>query len=237
MKILFVTDLHYHEPWYQWLRTRAPYHDLLVIGGDLLDQNHPASQEKQICNVTEWIERLSQPVFICSGNHDRMWNSVYSRWERARWLTSLSRAGLRTRRGVIRYRGVSFLIHNFREPIAPGRAKVWIAHMPPSGTAVAGSTVGAADGDARLAAWLKRRRPKLLLCGHQHTPTLWRAQVGQTLCLNPGINWGAAVPNHIVIDTDAATACWKTSDATSAYVEKIEIPVIRQTRPTVQNPG
>jgi len=132
---------------------------------------------------------------------------------------------------------VSFLIHHFREPIIPGRADVWITHMPPAGTAVARSTSGPDTGDPRLLSWLKKRRPKLLLCGHQHDPILWRTTVGRTLCLNPGVNRGAIVPNHIVIDTESSTAYWKTADATSAYVEKIDISVIRRRAQSISISG
>ena len=38
MRILFVADLHYSLRQFDWLLSQAESHDVVVIGGDLLDR-------------------------------------------------------------------------------------------------------------------------------------------------------------------------------------------------------
>lgn len=213
MKILYVSDLHFHQPWYTWLQHEAPDHDLLAIGGDLLDQNHPVPVDQQIEWVSQWIRNWARPLCICRGNHDRVWNAKDGQWQPPVWLDALAGPMTWTRPGLIRFHALEILIHDYRKSVPRTTADLWITHLPPSPSAVSRSIDGTDDGDEKLFQRLQEEGPSLLLCGHEHTPTDWRAKVGRTLCFNAGMGAHAAAPNHILIDTAEGSANWVCGDA------------------------
>lgn len=227
MKIIFASDLHFNKDKYNWFINDAPHSDLLVLGGDLLDQNHPAPQSRQVEWVSNWINNYPRQLCVCSGNHDRTWNSRTGAWEPATWLWELNTDKHRTRSGIVEINNVSILTCNFQEPIPHGNASIWISHYPPAGTAVALSSYNHADGDESLTRHIKQRKPKLLLCGHQHSPIHWHANLHQTLCINPGFSNDCEMPNYVSIDTDKATAHWRTNTRMSLYLEGIDTPIIQ----------
>lgn len=73
MKLLLTADLHFHVPWFDWLREVAPEYDLVAIGGDLLDLDSQQGMAPQLIYLYEWIQHfLKRPacLAICTGNHD-----------------------------------------------------------------------------------------------------------------------------------------------------------------------
>ncbi|MDP0500279.1 MAG: metallophosphoesterase family protein [Verrucomicrobiota bacterium JB022] len=211
MRILFVTDLHYQQPWFDWIRDQAPEHDLLCLGGDLLDQNHPAPHHKQVDCVGQWLHELTQPTYLCSGNHDRPWDSARSRWLPADWLHALGDVHLWAHASIVPCGDLRLLIGHYHEPLPHGEADIWLVHTPPAGSSVSRPAHGRDMGDRRLAIELHQRRPALVLCGHQHRPAYWYARLGPTLCVNPGLNWGAPFPNHVVVDTSTGLVHWHSA--------------------------
>lgn len=206
MKILFVSDLHYFHPWFEWVLKEVPAYDLLVLGGDLLDHNDPTPRARQVESVSAWIREIRGPICISSGNHDRRWDSRQNRWLPAHWLTRLSRDDLRAGGAVAVFDGLSILTTEYREPLEDPSAAVWITHNPPADSGVGRSADGWDGGDVGLGESLRVHRPALLLCGHVHEPMRWHDLVGDTLCINVGMNRHARVPNHVLLDTEAGTA-------------------------------
>ena len=75
MKILLVSDFHFHKPWFHWLTKTAPAYDLVCLAGDLLDAfNNDIGVGTQIVwLLKEWKPlylRTGVPLAISSGNHD-----------------------------------------------------------------------------------------------------------------------------------------------------------------------
>jgi Icc-related predicted phosphoesterase len=73
VKLLLTADLHFHIPWFEWLREVAPEYDLVAIGGDLLDIDNEQGMARQLIYLYEWIQHfVKRPtsLAICSGNHD-----------------------------------------------------------------------------------------------------------------------------------------------------------------------
>jgi Icc-related predicted phosphoesterase len=75
LKILHVTDLHGNKAYYKWVKEQSTNFDVICISGDLIGSanlsssynNNSFDEQKQ---VTQWLEEMMLPVFICSGNHD-----------------------------------------------------------------------------------------------------------------------------------------------------------------------
>jgi Icc-related predicted phosphoesterase len=73
VKILLTADLHFHRPWFDWLRSEAPFFDLICIAGDVFDLEHPAGLLPQMIFLYTWVSDLGRqrtPVALCTGNHD-----------------------------------------------------------------------------------------------------------------------------------------------------------------------
>lgn len=73
VKILLTADLHFHRPWFDWLRREASFFDLLCIAGDFFDLEHPAGLLPQMVFLYQWVSDLARqhiPLALCSGNHD-----------------------------------------------------------------------------------------------------------------------------------------------------------------------
>jgi Icc-related predicted phosphoesterase len=73
VKLLLTADLHFHIPWFDWLREIAPDYDLVAIGGDLLDLDSQQGMALQLIYLYEWVQYfLKRPtsLALCTGNHD-----------------------------------------------------------------------------------------------------------------------------------------------------------------------
>ncbi len=222
MKILFVSDLHYFHPWFDWLRNDAPDRDVLVIAGDLLNQNHPTPHHRQVEWASAWIQQLAGPLCISSGNHDRTWDSRANQWNPASWLRQVERADFWACGDVAVIDGISLQTTEYRASIPDEAADILITHSPPHGSTVSRSEDGWDGGEPDLTELIKDRSPKMLLCGHQHLPNQWFSRLGDTLCINPGMQLGARVPNHIMIDTENASVSRYVFDELSPDVQILD---------------
>lgn len=71
MKILVTSDLHAHMPWFEWLARIGKDFDLIVLGGDLLQQE--TNILDQANDIFDWLKLWPESngtLAICSGNHD-----------------------------------------------------------------------------------------------------------------------------------------------------------------------
>lgn len=220
MKILFVTELSFFQPWFKWLTHRSPVHDLLVIAGGLLEPFHPVPQEKQIEWISDWITRYPRPLCISSDLTKTEWRSEGGPDD---WLANLQSEKRWTRPGIFEWKDTSVLLSNGGSCLPDGKADIWVSPYPPADSDVALSTNRSASGNLLLNHHLKERNPRILLCGGQDWPLRWRGIVNQTLCLNPGSNMPGNNPNYVLIDTKADTALWFTCNSVSVYLEKVPV--------------
>ncbi len=202
MTILHVTDFHFNKRWFDWLLHRAPAHDLVVMSGDMLDLTAVTPHGRQIEWVSGWLNDFPRPIAVASGNHDLEWDSRTERWTPAYWLRRLVNPSVWTDGQRVALNGLSILNIGATTRPKGGAADVWVAHAPPSGTAVATRPDGTDAGDHDLVPAVERYAPRLVLSGHVHNAIRWREQRHGTLFLNPGCDPDALFPNHILVETD-----------------------------------
>jgi Calcineurin-like phosphoesterase len=73
VKLLLTADLHFHVPWFEWVREVATEYDLVAIAGDLLDLENAQGMARQLVYLYEWTQYfVKRPVGLamCTGNHD-----------------------------------------------------------------------------------------------------------------------------------------------------------------------
>ena len=72
MRCLFVSDLHYSLPQFDWLLRAANKYDLVILAGDALDVGSIVDFRAQTLVVCKYLQRLAgiTRLVFCSGNHD-----------------------------------------------------------------------------------------------------------------------------------------------------------------------
>lgn len=219
MNLLHVSDLHFRQPWFHWLRDQSPPHEVLILSGDLLDQRR-LNLAAQAAWVADWLRASPVPVVVSSGRHDLQWDAVLARWRPAYWLRQLAAPPVYPDGSVLERSGLSL------SPIActqqPRRAPAdgWVVHAPPAGTATARTLAGADRGDRDLAESVGRQAPAWVFCGQVHDPEQWHATLGGTRIFNPGANPHGRFPNHIVLDTQTGEARRFTDRLQGGYSER-----------------
>ena len=229
MRILLLSDLHYTLPQLDWAVRCAPGYDLVVLAGDHLDVSAPVALDTQSVVMLRYLSMMHAAgcVVVASGNHDLSGPDRHGE-QAALWLTQGRRAGLAVD-------GDSLLLGDTLITVCPwwdgpaGRAAlearfvadalrrparwIWIYHWPPLGSPTCW-TGKRHYGDADVAGWIAQHQPEFVLTGHVHEPPFkpagaWADRIGATWVFNAGRQIGP-VPAHIVIDTAAGTACWRS---------------------------
>lgn len=204
MTILHVADLHFDKRWFRWLAESAPRHDQLIISGDLLDLAHPCYPAEQARWVSQWLANHPAPVCVCSGNHDLEWDSQFERWLPAHWLRSVASSSVTTDGGRRVLDGVTVQCIGAGDRQA-SPAEIWVIHAPPCGVEVSRCSSGTDFGDPDFPVPTGGSRPRLVLCGHVHTPQAWNCVDSCIQYVNPGRNAHGRFPNHVIIDFEQET--------------------------------
>jgi len=201
MRILHVTDFHFHKAFYGWLEEAAQGYDLVCFTGDFLERYAGVSLPllAQADWIEGWLKHFPSPLIGCLGDHDRAIRGPGG-------PISILRGG----------DSISVLDHNFLcwpwKPCSdlPEGPLIVLSHEPPAGIFVAQSEEEGDIGDPQLSAEITRLpRGSLILSGHNHEPRRWYLETRGTWCLNPGCNLDAIIPNHIAIDTTTRTATFR----------------------------
>lgn len=219
MKIPHVADLHFRQPWFEWVATQASQFDAVCIAGDLL--NMWITRDVSLCAQTKWVRDWARysfkgRLFVCSGNHDWWTNDEITDTDAsAGWLRKLARGEVTSDNQGAWIDGIYFYCHSYaaRAPFPTVETKQWILlhHEPPVGcnAAIAGDSL--ADwGSSYLREQLSVASPApfLVLSGHVHRPKSWRRQSGRSWVLNPAYDDEANVPNHLKIDLSTGLVTW-----------------------------
>lgn len=214
-KLLHVSDLHAHRPWFDWVALEAEQnHWSVALTGDLLNidrQADFAEMRRQTKWIGEWVQAARFPLFICSGNHDHL---PYEK--DAGWLRALARPGVTVdgQRGIIGGFNVVCLPwtsgpETFLQPDVLA-ADIWLHHAPPSECEIARTADGCDWGSGDLSSALTpvwQARVRLVLSGHVHASHHWHTTIGDTLCLNTApLDFSASIPKHIRIYLHAGHA-------------------------------
>lgn len=215
MRILHVADLHLDHDWFGWVAEQSSAYDLVVIAGDLQNAFSSSGMHDQARAITRWLLGLSSPTIVCTGNHD-YWTKD------PRFVDDFAEgAWLRQLRGkvpivgvdgdVVKIGAVRIAIKGWLQSLPPsnGKIDIVIAHAPPAGTPCACDDGGRDNGDPSL--WESiEYPPRLMLCGHIHSPrsqhALWPPGEPSTLVLVPGCNEQSEIPAHWSIDLASEVA-------------------------------
>ena len=198
MKILHCTDLHFRQPWFEWLARNASDYSVCCLSGDFLDQENasPSQVRAQIKWIQDWVRWFPGTLVMCSGSGD----AVNNRFENPAWMEELDHEiifdGGRTVSGRIWFHSLGWT--DWIEA-GPTDFEVLVTHVGPALTKVAWSKDYCGQGEIDLTYPLKQRG-SLVLCGHVHAPLRWWDTCGTSLCLNPGSDFSQSVPNHVIVD-------------------------------------
>ncbi len=228
MRLLLVSDLHYALKQLDWVHGVAADFDLVVLGGDLLDISSTLPLDAQIVVVLNHLHRLhgeARRLVVCSGNHDLDGRDATGE-KVPRWMARVRRLGIPSDGDTLTLDGTLLTVCPWwdgpaaraaiagqlaRDAVQPRARWLWVYHAPPEASPT--SWAGARHyGDAVLRDWILQYRPDFVLCGHIHQAPFrkggsWVDRIGDTWVFNAGRQIGP-VPAHIVIDTEAGTACW-----------------------------
>lgn len=228
MRCLFVADLHYSLPQFDWLAQTAPRYDVVVLAGDALDMASLVDFRAQTLVVRKYLQRLalSTRLIVCSGNHDL--DSRGADGEKiSRWIEDMQGAGIAIDGDSIIAGDTLFTVCPWWDgPLTKqrlttqietdaarreGRRWFWIHHAPPlnSPTSWSGSR---SMGDADLSRWIGRYGPDVVVCGHIHQSPFvsngsWADRIDDTWVFNAGHQFGVP-PAYVVLDTVAGEAVW-----------------------------
>jgi len=150
MRVLCVSDVHYHLPQMDWILERAGNYDVVVLAGDHLDTENPTPLETQIATVSEYLAAISQlaPVLASSGNHD-LDGPGSDGEQRASWLSALGTPSIHVDGETVDLEGTRFtvcpwwdgpqtkeLVASQLKEAAIGSPErwIWVYHSPPAGT-------------------------------------------------------------------------------------------------------
>ncbi len=228
MRCLFVADLHYSLPQFDWLLQAAPGYDLVVLAGDALDVGSIVDFRAQTLVVRKYLQRLAgiTRLIVCSGNHD-LDSRADDGEKTARWIADIRELGIAGDGDSLSIGDTLFTVCPWWDgPLArerlivqletdarrrEGLRWVWIHHAPPknSPTSWSGSRT---MGDQDLEQWIAQHHPDLVVAGHIHQSPFvregsWADRIGSTWVFNAGHQFGAP-PAHIVLDTDHGEAVW-----------------------------
>jgi predicted MPP superfamily phosphohydrolase len=216
MKVLLTADLHSNPAWFRWLEEEAEKYDLICIAGDLLDAFSKVVLGDQAAQVKGFLYRLAGKtcVAVCSGNHDEteivppLLLSAEPRYA-ASWFEEM--------------REVPDLITDGRTRLI--RNQLIVTTIPFSCSVVSERVL--IDEGKRLKAkhdvpWLlmvhdpvrtqpviSKAMPDYVHFGHYHGPGGFSRRSGNTLFMSAGQQLGAAIPNHVVLDSETGIAVWK----------------------------
>ncbi len=241
MRLLFVADLHYSLPQFDWLLTHVGDYDLAAIGGDLLNLASPLDPDVQITIVEKYFGLLRQkkPLLVSSGNHDGDSRNAADE-SVATWLQSARAEGLHVDGDSLQFGDLLITICPWwdgditraeldalfeREARKPKGRWIWIYHAPPEGSKTSWSGRKFV-GDTFLREWIDRYQPDMVLSGHIHNSPFyaegsWIDRIGRTWVFNPGRQIGPE-PASIALDLEAMTAEWRSHEGRS--VRDLRVP-------------
>ena len=219
MKVLLTADLHCNQGWFRWLEEEAGKYELICIAGDLLNIFSKVAIGDQLVHVRSFLQRLAKKTSVaaCSGNHDEIeilaplvpgTEACYA----ASWLEELSelprligdeRTQLIGSDLIVTTIPFSCSIGLERKLIEEGE-RLKAEHVLP--------WLLMSHDPARAEAMISRAKPDFVHFGHCHEPDGFSRRSGNTLFLRAGQRLEAAIPNHIVLDSDTGIAVWKCNE-------------------------
>jgi Icc-related predicted phosphoesterase len=226
VKILLVADLHARLRWFDWLSRAASDYNAVGIAGDFHDLCHPESEFDFFLNqwrqLTGSLREQGAAVLWCTGNHEA-WagKSEFLMTDRADylWLESASDREPPLLISWVDWGEEAAARLDDHQRLHLKKEAHWLVlqHNPPPGSILAQGSIDLLTPQTRHAIHWK---PDYLFGGHLHGVPFapkgnWLEQIGPTWAFNPGQVMDSPFPCHLVLDTLAQTAEWRSPARTS----------------------
>lgn len=189
MKILAFADMHGSKKALKEIKRKAKQADIIVCCGDItvfaIDQK----------KIVKELDELGKKVLIFHGNHE-LERELKEDCKNTKNVKFMHRALLR-KNGVVflGWGGGGFALKDKRfekwsktaeKRIRKGERAVLLLHGPPYGTKMDELTKDTYCGNKSYTAWIKKKQPKLVICGHIHENFERIDKLGKSLLVNPG---------------------------------------------------
>lgn len=189
MKILACVDMHGSKRAFKELKKKAKKADIVVCCGDITIFG--IEQEK----IVKEFDKLGKEVLMLHGNHE-LDRELREDCKKTKNVKFMHRALLR-KNGIVflGLGGGGFALKDKKfekwskvveKKIKKGEKVVLMLHGPPYGTKVDELTKGTYCGNKSYTVWIKRKQPKLVVCGHIHENFGRIDKIGKSLVVNPG---------------------------------------------------
>ena len=194
---MHATDLHNNKFACDWLIENQKKADVVCLTGDFLDTrtNAPDSLSVQVNFFLSWFDSFSIPLFVCSGNHDILFDNGL-------WLSNDDTHSVHFDNSITSIDGIKFGCVPYGANLEPfANCDVLLHHEPPSGSKTAKQN-GTDFGSLTLRHALKTKvlNPSYILCGHVHKPLSSAVKIGGCVVVNAGGIHSDKQPSHAMIE-------------------------------------
>ena len=194
---MHATAIHYNKFACDWLSENQKQADVICLTGDFLDTRTDAadSLSVQVDFFLAWFRSFSIPLFICSGNHDVLFNNGL-------WLTIDDTHSVHADNSRTSINGIKFGCVPYGANLESfANCDVLLHHEPPSGSKTAKQN-GTDLGSITLRQALKTKvlNPRYVLCGHVHKPLRLAVKIGGCVVVNAGGIHSDKQPSHAMIE-------------------------------------
>lgn len=184
--LLHISDLHFNQPYFDWIAQQQEQHAVICITGDFLDTQENNLTE-QIDWIKQWFNHFKIPVFICSGNHDIVC------FEQDNWFNEIDNPLIFSDESITKIQGLTIACYPYIGGMGYeeySACDILLHHIPPAHTSIAKTQQNEDWGDRALYQALKQgiMSPQLVLSGHIHKPKAYEDKLRNTRLINPGVN-------------------------------------------------
>ncbi|MGB5447138.1 MAG: metallophosphoesterase [Psychromonas sp.] len=226
MRILHLSDLHFDQKIFYWIKEQQETCDVICLTGDFVDLSSKAKfpLSEQISWIIKFLNSLEKPVFLCSGNHDVEEQNINdisldelfniddieadfeyenSTFGESVWLNNVSISGGYLDGAIHEINGITFGCTSYlsNDLSKYRKCDILLRHVPPAKTKVSVGPNGD-YGCEDLFSDIKNGllRPRYILCGHIHDPISHVDELCGVNLLNPGFGYHQGIPKHIYLE-------------------------------------
>ncbi|MBN1792393.1 metallophosphoesterase family protein [Candidatus Woesearchaeota archaeon] len=188
MRLLVFTDVHGDERIIKRLKKKAKKTDLVLCAGDITIFEH------NMRRILQELNRIGKPLLLVHGNHEGESNLRKACKQHKNIVFLHKRFYEQEGVLIVGYGGGGFALRDkeferFEKRIRAKRKKdqklVVMFHGPPYKLKV-DRIMGEHAGSKSYTDFIKKQKPKIVICGHLHENNYKHDKIGKTIILNPG---------------------------------------------------
>lgn len=183
MRILAFVDMHGSLRAYRKIAQKAKRVDLIVCAGDI------SFFEQNIPQIVKKLRDIKKPILIVHGNHET--KEVMNLLSSGNMKFIHKKIHKHKKYNFLGYGGGGFSLtdkefERWTKKIKKGiRNIILVTHAPPHGTKV-DRIIETHCGNKSITKFIKKNKPKLVICGHLHENAGVEDKIGKTRVVNPG---------------------------------------------------